>query len=141
MIGLGYEQQIGARAARGARDRAQALRRRVRVDLEEARREVTVSVAHAIDLLRAAQKQIEVSDRAIALAQRTLEIQKTRFLNGKATNFDVVLRLDQLQQASVGRALAVSDALAAEATVEALTGELLDRYHVRIIAAADREAP
>jgi outer membrane protein TolC len=132
-ITLGYEQQIGGHAARGARDRAQALRRRVRVDIEEARREVTVSVVHAIDLLHAAQKRIEVSDRAIGLARRTLEIQQTRFLNGKATNFDVVLRQDELQQASVSRALAVSDALAAEATVYALTGELLDRQHVRII--------
>lgn len=131
-ITLGYEQQLGARAARGARDRAQAQRRRVRIDLEEARREVTVSVAHAIDLLRAAQKRIEVADRAIALARRTLEIQETRFLNGKATNFDVVLRQDELQQASVSRALAVADALAAQATVNALTGELLDRHHVRI---------
>jgi outer membrane protein TolC len=76
-----------------------------------------------------------VSDRAIVLARRTLEIQKTRFLNGKATNFDIVLRLDELQQASVGRALAVSDALAAEVTIDALTGELLDRYHVRIVGA------
>ena len=104
----------------------------VRVDLEQARRDVTVSIVHAIDLLRVAQKRIEVGDRAIGLARRTLEIQQTRFLNGKATNFDVVLRQDELQQASVGRALAVSDALAAEATVYALTGELLDRYHVRI---------
>lgn len=132
-ITLGYEQQIGSHAARGARDRAQAQRRRVRVDLEEARRELTVSVVHAIDLLRAAQKRIEVSDRALGLARRTLEIQQTRFLNGKATNFDVVLRQDELQQASVSRALAVSDALAAEATVFALTGELLDRQHVRIV--------
>jgi outer membrane protein TolC len=132
-ITLGYEQQIGAHAARGARDRAKALRRRVRIDLEEARREVIVSVAHAIDLLRVAQKRIEVSDRAIGLARRTLQIQQTRFLNGKATNFDVVLRQDELQQASVSRVLAVSDALAAEATVNALTGELLDRHHVRIV--------
>lgn len=133
-ITLGYEQQLGAHTARGARDRAQATRRRVRVDLEEARREITVSVVHAIDLLRAAQKRIEVSDRAIGLARRTLEIQQTRFLNGKATNFDVVLRQDELQQASVSRALAVSDALAAEATLYALTGELLDRQHVRVAA-------
>lgn len=132
-VTLGYEQQLGAHAARGQRDRAQALRRRVRVDLEEARREVTVSVVHAIDLLRAAQKRIEVSDRALGLARRTLEIQQTRFLNGKATNFDVVLRQDELQQASVSRALAVSDALAAEAAIHALTGELLDRQHVRIV--------
>jgi outer membrane protein TolC len=137
-ISLGYEQQIGARAAQGARDRAQALRRRVRIDLEEAHREVTVSVAHAIDLLRAAQKRIEVSDRAIDLARRTLEIQQTRFLNGKATNFDVVLRQDELQQARVNRALAVADALAAEATVNALTGELLDRHHVRMAPPSSR---
>jgi outer membrane protein len=133
-ITLGFEQQLGAHAARGARDRAQAARRRVRVDLEEARREITVSVVHAIDLLRAAQKRIEVADRAIGLAKRTLEIQQTRFLNGKATNFDVVLRQDELQQASVSRALAVSDALAAEATVYALSGELLDRQHVKVAA-------
>jgi outer membrane protein TolC len=132
-IALSYEQQIGARAARGARDRANAVRHRLRIDLEAARREVTASVAHAIDVLRAAQKRIEVSDRAIGLARRTLEIQQARFLNGKATNFDVVLRQDELQQASVGRALAVSDALAAEATVNALTGELLERHHVRIL--------
>jgi outer membrane protein TolC len=132
-ITLGYEQQLGSHAARGARDRAQAQRRRVRLDAEAARREITVSVVHAIDLLRAAQQRIEVSDRAIGLARRTLEIQQTRFLNGKATNFDVVLRQDELQQASVSRALAVSDALAAEATVYALTGELLDRNHIRIV--------
>ncbi len=131
-IALGYEHQLGARAARGIHDQARAARRRVRIDLEEARREVVVSVAHAIDLLRAAQKRIEVSERAIGLARRNLEIQQTRFLNGKSTNFDVLLRQDELQQAGVSRALAVSDALAAEATVNALTGDLLVKNHIRI---------
>ncbi len=134
MIALGYEQRLGGRGARAARDKAAAQRQRVRVDLEAARREITVSVVHAIDLLRAGQKRIEVSERAIGLARRTLEIQQARFLNGKATNFDVVLRQDELQQASVSRALAVSDALAAEATIEALTGGLLERNHVRIVS-------
>lgn len=132
LVGVTYEQQLNARAARGARDKALAERRRVRVDLEAARREITVSVAHAINLMRAAQKRIEVSERAIALARRNLEVQQARFLNGKATNFDIVLRQDELQQADVNRALAVSDALAAQATIEALTGDLLARQHVKI---------
>lgn len=42
-----------------------------------------------------------------------------------------MLRQDELQQASVGRAAAVADALAAEVTLDSLTGELLARYHVR----------
>lgn len=132
-IVLEYEQQIGAHAAMGAHERAKALRRRARVDLEDARREVTVAVAHAIDLLRAAQKRIVVSDRAIGLAKRTLEIEQARFLVGKATNFDVLLRQDDLQQASAARALALADALAAEATIDALTGDLLSRLRIRIL--------
>ncbi|HEY5935107.1 MAG TPA: TolC family protein [Kofleriaceae bacterium] len=131
-VALNYEQQIGARAARGATGQAKAARKRLRIDLDEARREVSVSVAHAINLLRAAQKRIEVSDRAIALAKRNFEVQQTRFLNGKSTNFDVLLRQDELQQASVSRALAVTDALAAEATVNALTGDLLARNNIQI---------
>ncbi|MBA3818366.1 MAG: TolC family protein [Deltaproteobacteria bacterium] len=140
-VGLVYEQQLGARAARGAHDRAKAIRRRVRIDLEEARREVIVSVAHAVDLLRVAQKRIQVSDQAISLARRNLEIGETRFLNGKATNFDVLLRQDEVQQASVSRALAVTDALAAEATVHALTGTLLERHDIRIAPAGATLVP
>jgi outer membrane protein TolC len=132
VIALDYEQQLGARTARGINDQAKAARRRVRIDLEEARRDVVVSVAHAIDLLRAAQKRIQVSERAMDLASRNLEIQQTRFLNGKSTNFDVLLRQDELQQASVSRALAVADALAAVATVNALTGDLLSKNNIRI---------
>jgi outer membrane protein TolC len=131
-VSLRYEQQLGARAARGATERARGVRRRARVDLEEARREIVVSVSHAIDLLRAARKRIEVSERAIGLVRRTLEIEQTRFANGKSTNFDVLLRQDELQQASLARALAVADALAAEATVHALTGDLLARHRIRI---------
>lgn len=132
-LGVTYEQTLGNRAAKGAHMRAQAVRRRIQVDLEEARRDVVVSVSHSLDLLRAAQTRIQVIDRAISLARKNLEIEQARFLNGKATNFDVLLRQDELQQARVARGLAAADALAAEATVDALTGDLLGRHHLRIV--------
>lgn len=131
-IGLQFEQQLGTHAAKGASERAAAGQRRTRIDYEAAKREVSADVAHAVDVANAALKRIEVTERAVGLAKRIVEVQQTRFANGKSTNFEVSLRQSELQQAQLDRAQAFADAAMAEVAIQALTGELLDRYHVQV---------
>lgn len=133
-IGISYEQSLGAHAAKGALARARAQRRGVGIDLELAQRELSVAVTHAVDLMRAARQRLTIGDRAIELAQKNFEVEQTRFLNGKSTNFNVLLRQDELQKAKVTRAQAAADGLAAEAALDSLTGELFDRHHVKVVA-------
>lgn len=133
-IGISYEQSLGSHAAKGAYERARAQRRGVDIDLQLAQRELSVAVTHAVDLMRAARQRLTIGDRAIALAQKNFEVEQTRFLNGKSTNFNVLLRQDELQKAKVTRAQAAADGLAAEAALDSLTGDLLARHHVKVVA-------
>ncbi|RMH42844.1 MAG: TolC family protein [Deltaproteobacteria bacterium] len=129
---LTFQHEIGSRAARGADRRAQLARRRVKVDLEAARRETAVATAQAVHLARAAQRRIALAEQAIALAEQTLRNEQARFQAGTATNFDVLQRQQAVEQARLRHARAVVDYLSAAAQVDALTGDLLDRYGIRI---------
>lgn len=129
---LTYRQAIGNRAARGANDRAHEGLRRVKMDLTEARAQVAVSTVRAVNLVRSARKRIEVSEKAIKLAEQNLANEKARFELGRSTNFDVLQRQEELQQSRLRNARATIDYLNSIALVEALTGAILPKYGVDV---------
>lgn len=127
-----FEHWLGNRAARGASRRAQAERQRVRVNEADVRRQIAQSAAQAVALARSAEKRMELSRTAIDLTQRNIKAETGRFELGKSSNFDVLLRQEEHTQARLRYARAATDYLRATAFLEALTGEILGRYGIKV---------
>ncbi len=72
------------------------------------------------------------SQRAIDLANDNIRIETDRFNLGRSTNFDVLNRLEDLRQAELRKAQAMTDWHKAEVVVQGLTGELLPRYGIAV---------
>jgi len=130
--GLSYEQRLQNRAARGRAEVARIQKRRLTIDIDDARNQVAFSIAQSIRLASAAKKRMQLSERTIALAERNVEIEKERFKLGRSTNFDVLQRQDDLQQARLRLVQATVDLLKAQTSIDSLTGDLLGKYGVSV---------
>ncbi|MBT8495545.1 MAG: TolC family protein [Deltaproteobacteria bacterium] len=130
--GLSYEQRLENRSARGGAARARAQMRRIEVDRRAVEQQIALAVARAVKVANFARRRMQLGERTIALAQRNIEAEKARFELGRATNFDVLQRQDELQQAQLRYASATVDFLKAEATIDSLTGDILDKYGIKV---------
>jgi outer membrane protein TolC len=129
---LTFEYALGNNTAQGASQRAHAEAQRVTVDMADIKAQIASSAVQAVALARSAEKRLELSRRAIELSEKNIKAEIGRFELGKSTNFDVLLRQDELKQARLRYARAVTDYLRARAAVGALTGELLPEYGVKV---------
>jgi outer membrane protein TolC len=129
---LTFEHALGNNTAQGANRRAQAEKDRVMVDMADIKAQIASSAVQAVALARSAEKRLELSRRAIELSEKNIKAEIGRFELGKSTNFDVLLRQDELKQARLRYARAVTDYLRARAAVGSLTGELLREYGVTV---------
>src|SRR4029453_3201418 len=85
--------------------------RKVRLGEADLQNQIAVQVVRATNLIRSAQKRIEVLVKAAELAQVNLRSEKARFDVGRATNFDVLKRQEELAQAQLRQARAKTDYL------------------------------
>ena len=96
--------------------------------LRQARQQISSGVIRAASSLRTAGKSIEVAEVSLELAQDNLEAEQARFDVGRATNFDVLQRLDDIDNASASALNAQINYLKALAQLQALNGEILPAY-------------
>jgi outer membrane protein TolC len=85
-----------------------------------------------VDLVLSAERRLQIDADATKYAQVNLDAEKTRFRVGRATNFDVLRRQEELAQSELRQARAAADYLKALAVLEALTGDILPRYQVKL---------
>ncbi len=130
--GLTLQHSFGRRAAKGASRRAQAERQRVRINMADMRRQIAQAAAQAVALARSAERRMQLSRTAIDLTEKNIKAETGRFELGRSTNFDVLLRQEEHTQARLRFARAAADYLRAVAIVEALTGELLTKYGIKV---------
>ncbi len=126
------EHAITNRAGRGASQRANQERERVRVNMADMRRQIGQSAAQAVALAQTAERRMQLSTTAIDLTQKNIKAETGRFELGKSSNFDVLLRQEEHTQARLRFARATADYLRATSVVEALTGEILPRYGIKV---------
>jgi outer membrane protein len=126
------EEPIPLRGARGARQVALQERERVRVNMADMRRQIAQTATQAVAQAQTAEKRMQLSRTAIDLTQRNIKAETGRFELGKSSNFDVLLRQEEHTQARLRFARATADYLRAIAFVEALTGEILPRYGIKV---------
>lgn len=131
---LTFEHWLGNNEAEGLARQARARRRAVKINLVDARRQVIAAAVRAVELAQTARERMEIGELAIELAERNIEAETARFDLGRATNFDVLQRQEELKQARLNYARAAIDYLSATAQIESLTGELLPRYGISVDA-------
>lgn len=129
---LTYRQPLGARAARGRLRAARGQLDKIKVSASDIKQQLAQALNRAIGQVELAKRRVELAERTIELSQRNIEVELTRFGLGKSTNFDVLQRQDELKQARLRRVRALIDWHKAEASVLAVTGELLPSYGIAI---------
>lgn len=116
------------RGPKGLHEQAKLQIERAQVQLTQARQQIATGVIRAANSLRTAGKSMEVTQLSSELAQENLAAEQARFEVGRATNYDVLLRLDDVDTAAANALNAEINYLKALAQLQALTGEILPAY-------------
>ena len=99
-----------------------------RIQLAQVRQQVASGVIRAANALRTTSKVMEVSEISLELATENLAAEQARFDVGRSTNFDVLERIDEVDQASAGALNAQVAYLKALVQLQSLNGEILPAY-------------
>ncbi|MEM9488673.1 MAG: TolC family protein, partial [Myxococcota bacterium] len=129
---LSLTHSLGNRTARGVRDSARSQLFRQKVDIGDVKAQIASSLVLAVKQAQAAERRVVLSQRAIELAEKNIEAEQARFELGRATNFDVLQRQDELKQAQLRKARATVDYLVSVSAIDSITGALLDKYGVTL---------
>ena len=116
------------RGAKGNHQRVLAELRQAELNLKSVRQNTATQVITATNSLRSAEKQIALARISIELAEQNLAAEQARFEVGRSTNYDVLLRIDELLEAQTTLLTAGLSYLRARAQLQALTGEILPAY-------------
>jgi outer membrane protein TolC len=129
---LTFSQSLGQNDVRGRTREQRELKRKLAVNAIDIRSQIAQTMSRAVAQLELARRRVTLSQRAIDLANQNTKIETDRFNLGKATNFDVLNRLEELRQAELRKAQALIDWHKAEVAIQALTGDLLPTYGVSV---------
>ncbi len=129
---LTLEHSFGQENVRGIARELRAGRQKIEVTANDIRAQLAQTMARAVAQLELARRRVALSQRAIDLANENIKIESDRFNLGKATNFDVLNRQEELRQSELRKAQAMIDWHKAEVVVQALTGDLLPAYGITV---------
>jgi outer membrane protein len=127
---LTFDHAIQRRTERGGQAAARAVLQAARVAEREARARLAVRATRAVQRAQAAVANVALGDEAIRLAEQNVTAEQKRFELGKTTNFEVLRRQDELEQARLRHASAITDYLAARADLDGLSGAVLARFGI-----------
>ena len=129
---LTFDATLERHAEKGGIADAHARLQRTRVDERAARAHIATQAIRIVQRIKAAYSSAKLSDEAVELANQNIEAEKKRFELGKSTNFDVLRRQDELEQAKLRKVSAIVDYLGARAELDALTGAILSKYAITL---------
>jgi outer membrane protein len=119
---------IQNRGPKALHERAKAEIRSAETQLKQIRQQVAAGVIRAANGLRITGKQIDVSELSLELALENLEAEQARFEVGRATSYNVLERLDEVDIAAAAALSAQVQYLKTLVQLQALTGEILPAY-------------
>ncbi len=129
---LTFQHSLGQENVKGLAREFRETRRRIEVTAFDLRAQIAQTMARAVAQAELARRRVALSQRAIELATENIKIETDRFNLGKATNFDVLNRQEELRQAELRKAQAMIDQHKAENAIQALTGDLLPVYGISV---------
>jgi outer membrane protein TolC len=127
---LVFQQALGRHAARGARTIAREAQRKARLTEADIALQISSAAVRAMNAVEIAGRRVEVLARSRDAAAVDLEAERARFEVGRATNFDVLRRQQDVAQVQLAHLRARVDQLKAMAAVQSLTGEILETHGV-----------
>lgn len=129
---LTFQHSLGQENVKGLAREQRETRRKLEVTAFDLRAQLAQTMARAVAQAELARRRVALSQRAIELATENIKIETDRFNLGKATNFDVLNRQEELRQAELRKAQAMIDWRKAETVIQALTGDLLPAYGISV---------
>jgi outer membrane protein TolC len=129
-VGLTFDHAFERRTERGGQDVARAALLAARVAERDGRARLAMRATRAVQRAKAALASIALGTEAIGLAEQNVAAEQKRFELGKTTNFEVLRRQDELEQARLRHASAVADYVAARVELDGLSGAILARYGI-----------
>lgn len=127
-----FSEPLPNRAANGALASARATAERAAHTEAALRQQLRASALSLVASADRAARQAELLTPAMAAADLDLEAERARFVAGRSTNFDVLRRQDEVAQVRLRQARVQVDYQEAVAAVEALTGQILQRWGVTL---------
>jgi outer membrane protein TolC len=136
--GLQVQFDLGG-AAKANYESALAKRRRVDVDREDLERQIDAEVIAAVKQVTFARTRVSLSEKAITIADSNWKSEQLKFQAGQTSNFSVMQRQTELIDAQLKRGRAVADYHISVATLQYLSGTILEQYRVNVRPKAARE--
>jgi outer membrane protein TolC len=128
--GLQFALPVQNRVARGNADAVRGAADSARIDVADLELQIRDGAIRLSAAARTAARRYARARAEVGYAEKNLQAEKARFDVGRSTNNDVLLRQQELKTAELQVARAVADQAIAEAALDALTGDILDRYGV-----------
>jgi outer membrane protein TolC len=127
---LTFELPVQNREARGRMKAAEEDLRLAHINADDLAARIRDVVLRATQGIRTASKRVALSRREVEFAEKNLDAERARFQAGRATNNDVMLRLQELKDAKTHLLRATVDQSESEIALAAVTADVLDRYGV-----------
>ena len=124
-IGVSVDVPLGRRAAKGDYGVAQAQQRTAALLLTQQRDRIAVDVLNSASALDTARSRIQAARAGLAAANTQLQAEQERFTAGTSTNFLVLTRQNDLEQAQLTEISALTEYRRALTEFARATGSLL----------------
>jgi outer membrane protein len=130
--GFNFMLPLQNRAARGAGEVARAAEDSAELDARDLELSLRDTVARMAAQIRSAGARVDFGRAAVQYSQDNLKAEMARFQVGTSTNNDVLLRQQELKQAQISVARAITDLLEGDVALAALTGDILQTYGIAL---------
>jgi outer membrane protein TolC len=132
LLGVTAEYPVGNRMARGDYTKAQLERQQSEKERENLRLSIIVEVNRAVRGIQTSLKRIDVTAKAVELAEQSLEAEKKKLEVGVSTSHDVLQFEEELADARRRRILAHLDYLKSLVNLSSATGTILEEHNIVI---------
>jgi outer membrane protein TolC len=121
---------LGA-GARAERRRLESVLRENGLSRDQLLVDMRAQIREALRSIETAERQLRASAKVRDLAERSLDVEQRRFLNGLSSNFFIAQRQADLAQARLAELDALIQHEKATSDLQLATGELLEARHLR----------
>jgi outer membrane protein TolC len=130
-IGLSVSWDVSGAAKKGLAA-AEMKKSRIEIDRIDTERQIETQTVLAVKQVAAARKRVEFSTKAKLASNDNVRSERMQFQAGRTTNYNVLQRQGEAINARLSLARAVADYHIAVATLQYLSGTLLDQYGIDV---------
>lgn len=126
---------LANRAARADYTRDQLSARQQEIRLRQIEKQIGVDVSNALIAVEQSRAAHQAAEEARMFQEQSLDAEREKYAVGVSTNFLVIQYQRDLAEAQSAEVAALADYAKARATLDRVTGEILERYGISIVEA------